>query len=92
MYCRKNTTRICFKHIFTLGITNLADYISGNFLNIEICFDFTSPAKYYLAGGYQCFTGHLDCGIKGKKIINQGIRDLVSHFIRMAFRYTFGSK
>ena len=41
----KYTAGIGLKHVFRFGISNFPDYFSGNFLNIKIGFDFTSPAN-----------------------------------------------
>ena len=81
---------VCVKTIFSTGITDLTNGITYDFLNVNICIcgDLTHNHDKACSGaGLTCHTAH---GILGNQSIQNGIGNLVTHFVRMAFCYGFG--
>ncbi|MCY1368216.1 hypothetical protein D9M69_551840 [compost metagenome] len=89
---RYDPTGVGFKHVFRLGIADLPDHLAGNRLNIEVSSGVDFSCQYHQTGSYQGFTSYFGIRIEGQKMVNKGVRYLVSNFVRMPFGNGFRSK
>ena len=69
-----------------------SESLNAQFPEHQISPGFYLSGQNNLSGSHQGFTSYFGLGIKGKEMINQCIRNLVSHFIRVTFGNTFRSE
>ena len=82
-----HSTGIGVKSEFSSGITDLSYGISYNLLNIHICIGCNLTHDKYKSCCCTCLTCHTAHRILFHKRIQNRIRYLITHFIRMAFCY-----
>ena len=84
---------IAVKAVFSLVVTDAVDDPADGFLDIDVCVLGTDFAAHDdQAGGAEGFAGHFGIGVLTEELVEDGIGDLVGHFVRMAFGNGFGSK
>ena len=79
--------------VFGFVVSDPVDGRPDGFLDIDIGglgADFA--ADYDQARGAESLAGHFGSGVLAKEFVQDGIGNLVGHFIRMAFGNGFGSK
>ncbi len=86
------TTRLRLEHVIAFGIADSADYLPSDGLYIEVRTALDLARQNDLACRNKCFTRHFRSGVKGQKLINQSIADLISNFVGMSFRNGLGGK
>ena len=83
---------ICIKPIFSSCVANLTDRIADDLLNVHICFRRDLAHNQYQTGRRCCLAGYTAHRILLHQRVQDRIRNLVAHFIRMSFCYGFGCK
>ena len=81
----QHTTRIAFKHVFALRITDFLDNFTSNQLEvyISLCFYFTG--QHYLSGSYQRFASYFRTGVISQQFVKHSVRYLIGHFVGVSF-------
>ena len=87
-----NAAGISIEAVLGTGVADVPDHLTGNLGNIHIAGggDLTHNVNH--TGGAGGLTGDTGLGVLGKNGIQNGIRDLVTDLIGMAFCYRFGCK
>ena len=83
---------VAVKAVFSTGVADVTDRFADNMRNIDVAGRGNFTYNMYHAGRYQCFAGNAGVFIFCKNGIQNAVRNLVSHFIGMAFRYGFRRK
>ena len=89
---REHTAGIGLEHIFALGVADTGDDLTCNALQIHVGIRFDLAGQDDLSGGHHRLAGDFGIGIKGQQLIQDGVADLIGHFVGMSFRHTFRGK
>ncbi len=73
--------RLRLEHVIAFGIADSADDRPGNGLHIEVSAALDLTRQNDLACRNKRFTRHFRSGVKGQKLINQSIADLISDLV-----------
>ena len=87
-----NGTVISIESEFSSVISDLANGIANDFLDIYVCFGGDFAHYQYKTGGSAGLAGNTAHRILFHQCVQDGIRNLVTDFVWMAFGYGFGSK
>ena len=88
----EHTATVRLEHVLALGVPDAVDHLARDLLHVEVGLALDLPRKHNLAGGHQCFTGHLAAGVEGEEMVDEGITDLVGDLVRMAFADRLGGE
>ena len=87
-----NGTVIGIESEFSSGISDLANGIANDFLDIYVCFGGDFAHYQYKTGGSAGLAGNTAHRVLFHQCVQDCIGNLVTDFVRMAFGYRFGSK
>ena len=90
--CCQNTTCVSIKSVLSSCITNFANSITNDFLNIYICICSNFSHYHNNSCSRACLASYTAHWILFHKCIQDRIGNLVAHLIRMSFSYWFRSK
>ena len=88
----ENTTAVAIEFILSLGIADAVDDSTRCVEKIDISIALDLAGKNDLSCSDKCLTSHLAVRILCKKLVENSIADLVSHFVWVSFRHRFRSK
>ena len=77
---------------FSSGVSDLADGVADDLLDIYVSFGSDLTHNQYKTGGGAGLTSNTAHGILSHQRVQDGIGNLVTDFVRMAFSYGLGSK
>ena len=88
----QHATRVTFKHILTLGIANTFNHLASHEWHVDISLGFHFASQHHLSCGHQRFAGHLGVRVISQQFVENGVRDLIRHFVWVSFRHRFRCK
>ena len=83
---------VALEHVFALGVADAVDDLTGDALEVNVCFGLDFARHHDLSGGDEGFARHFRAGVEGEKLVEDGITDLVCHFVGVSFGHGFGCK
>ena len=78
--------RVGFKHVLRLGVANAANHIASDFTRVDVGARLDFTRQHHLTSGNKGFAGNFRIGVKGEKVVDKGVRNLVGNFVGMSFR------
>ena len=84
---REHAAGVAVKLVLALGVANLVNNITRHFHQVDIGLAGYLARDYHLTGCNQGLASHAAVGVVGKKMVEQCVADLVSHFVGMSFRH-----
>ena len=89
----ENAAGIAVEAVFGLVVADTVDDVTDGLLDVYIgVFRTDFAADDDQAGRAEGLAGHLGIGVLAEEFVEDGVGDLVGHFVRMAFGNGFGSK
>ena len=80
-----NATGVGVEAVFAPGIADAADGLAGDFLYVGEGMRRHFPADDHQTGGHEGFTGDAGILVPAQAGVEDGVGNLVGHFVRMAF-------
>ena len=90
--CGDHCTVVSIKAIFSSGISNLADGVTDDLLDIYISLGGDLTHNKYQTGGCACLACNTAHGVLCHKSVKDSIGNLVTDLVRMSFSYRFRSE
>ena len=75
--------------VFRLCVADACNGVAHHFLQVNGGSGVEFACQHHLSGGDKCFAGYLGVGVMRKDFVEDGIGNLVCHFVGMTFRYGF---
>ena len=85
----EDATTFGFEFIGSFGVADSCDGVSHDLLQVDVGIGAYFARHHHLSRGHEGFTRHLGLRVKGEEIVEDGVRDLVRHFVGMSFRHRF---
>ena len=80
------------KHVIGLGVADAADGVTDRGLDVHVGFRLHFAHHHHHAGGTETLAGHLRFRILHQELIQDGVRNLVCHFVGMPFAHRLACK
>ena len=90
--CGDHCTVVSIKAIFSSGISDLADGVTDDLLDIYISLGGDLTHNKYQTGGCACLACNTAHGVLCHKSVKDSIGNLVTDLVRMSFSYRFRSE
>ena len=86
---REHAARFGLEHIVGMGVADSFDHAADGVLNIDIGVGFDFAADDDEARGTQRLASDFRFGVVAQKFVEDGVRNLVGHFVGVPFRHRF---
>ncbi len=81
----EHTARFAVKLVFTFVVADFVDHTACGFHQVDVSLRFHFAGNNNLTCGHEGFASHLRLWVVGKEFVDNGVGNLVSHLVWVAF-------
>ena len=85
----QNAARFAVEFVFALVVADTVDYTASRVHHVDVGFRFYFTGNYNLSRSHERFARNFRFRVISKQFVEDGVRDLIRHFVWVSFRHRF---